>query len=146
MGRVLTQHVDSIRKCYVDHQPYQRISGLRITRATLPRLAGSPALRPSCRHAFSAFNSSAASPDARGWLHGRQWSRGTFVAASILHCPMCKCSRPLDSHVHRLPSLPRRLSLPGYREKRDITTTAAARGMLSSEYAPDKSSSPGTQP
>ena len=145
MGRALTQQVDSMRSSHVHHHHYQRVSGLRVTRATLPRLAGSPSSYLSCRHAFSASGSPAASPDVCGRLCGRRWSRGTIAAASLLHCPMCKGSRPLESHGHWRPSVHFRLAPPSHSQERTILTTAAARGTVSSKYAPDTTISPGTQ-
>lgn len=143
MGQTPTQHVRSIIKSSVHCQPNQRTSGPRVTRPTLPRLAHSPA---TCRHALSASRSPAVSQHMRGRLRGRQRLRGAFVLASLLHCPMCKRSRPLESHGHGGPFHHHGLASPGIVRERDMSLTAAARGMLSSEYAPDTSSSPGTQP
>ncbi len=111
----------------------------------VPQLARQAARTATRRLVSARSTGPVADSDALRCLHGRQSFRGCLALASLKHCPLCGSYSAPKQQGHQWPSS-HNLAPANNGGRRRTACTAARRGMLSSEYTPQMSSSPGTQP
>ena len=121
-------------------QHLQCDSRFRQTPHVVRQLASHTTRTADRRLASVTIFSPAAIPHAWRRLHGRHNLRGCKITAAVQNCPMCGSSIAPDPQGSRWPCC--HYLAPG---RKRTARTAAGRGMLSSEFAPEMSSSPGTE-